>query len=181
MAWFVVVGSIGLLIIVLSLVFDDMFEGVFDALDIDVGAGLFSTPVIGSFLAAFGLVGSLVVSSTPAGSGIAALAGVVAGVVMGGVAFVVTRALMGMPTDEPVRLSDMVGKEAVVVSAIPQDGFGEVTLVHLGQRMKLNARSPRAVARGETVVVVAVHSASSVVVEDAGSFWDRPAPLQQGE
>lgn len=181
MTAFLVVGAVGLLIVIASFVLDDLFEGVFDALDIDVGGGLFSTPVIGSFLAAFGFAGALVLASTSAGPTLAAVVGLGAGGVMGGAALAITRALINMPTDEPVRLSDIVGKEAVVVSSIPDGGLGEVSLVHAGQRMKLNARADGPIARGAAVVITAVQSASSVVVEDADKFWGRPASLQQGE
>ena len=137
--------------------------------------------MIGSFLAAFGFGGALVLSATDAGAGPAALVGAVAGVALGGVALVITRALMHMPTDEPVRFADLVGRPGVVVSPIPMDGFGEVSLVHLGQRMKLNARASKAIAGGRDVVVIAVSSASSVVVEEATDFWGPAAPLPQGE
>ncbi|HEX7168013.1 MAG TPA: NfeD family protein [Acidimicrobiales bacterium] len=181
MTWFLVVGGLGLLIVLASLVLEDVFEGLFDALDIDSGAGVFSTPVIGSFLAAFGFGGALVLGSTTAGPAVAAGAGMAAGITMGAIALAITRALMRMATDEPFRLGDLVGKQARVVTPIPPSGYGEVVVSHLGQQMKLNARAERPIARGTDVVVLAVQSASSVVVEEAAEFWGLPAPRQQGE
>ena len=181
MTWFVVIGAVGLLLVVASLVLDDVFEGVFEALDIDVGAGLFSTPVVGSFLAAFGFGAALFLATTDVGVTVAAGAGTAAGVAIGGTALVATRALMRMPTDEPVRLADLVGKQAKVVTAIPAGGYGEIALVHGGQHMKLNARAEGSIRHGTSVVVLEVQSASSVVVEEATEFWGLSAPRQQGE
>lgn len=174
MTVFLVIGGVGLLIVLLSLVFDDLFDFI------DLGGDLFSTPVIGSFLAAFGFAGALTMS-TGAGVGLGSLVGVGSGVALGWAAWVITRGFMRMQTDEPVRLTDIVGKTAVVVSAIPTGGYGEVRVDHAGQPMKLNARieTGGSAPVGGRVVVVAVNSASSVVVEAEGDFWGQPAPLEQ--
>ena len=179
--WFAVIGSIGLFIVVGSLVLGDLLEGAFEALDIDAGGGMFSTPVIGSFLAAFGFGAVLVRTSSEAGPGVAAAGGAAGGLVMAAIALWITKSLMHMTTDESVRTEDVVGKPAVVVSAIPAGGLGEVSLVHLGQRMKYSARADTAIPYGGDVVVVAVTSSSSLIVEAATDFWGAPASLNQGE
>ncbi len=180
-SWFVVIGSLGLLMVVGSLVLGDLLEGAFESLDIDAGGGAFSTPVLGSFLAAFGFGAVLVRTSSDAGPGVAAVGGAAGGLVMGAVALWITRSLMHMATDDPVRTNDVVGKTAVVVSAIPAGGLGEVSLVHLGQRLKYSARAAAAIPFGCEVVVIAVTSSASVVVEAATDFWGASAPLNQGE
>ena len=180
-AWFAVIGSLGLLVVVGSLLLGDLLEGVFDSLDIDVGGGMFSTPVIGSFLAAFGFGAVLVRTSSDAGPAIAAAGGAMGGLVMAAIALWITRSLMHMATDDSVRTEDVVGKPAVVVSAIPAGGLGEVSLVHLGQRMKYSARADTGLPYGADVVVVSVTSSSSLVVEAATDFWGAPASLDQGE
>lgn len=180
-AWFALVGLIGVAMVVGSLVLGDLLEGVFESLDIDVGGGMFSTPVLGSFLAAFGLSAVLVMTSSEAGADTAALAGVAGGVVLASASLWITRSFMHMATDDSVRTDDVVGKPAVVVSAIPADGLGEVSLVHLGQRLKYSARSTTPIPYGGAVVVVAVLSSSSVRVEAAEDFWGPSAPLNKGE
>jgi membrane protein implicated in regulation of membrane protease activity len=179
--WFGVIGAIGLAVVIGSLVLGDLLEGAFESLDIDVGGGMFSTPVIGSFLAAFGFGAVLVLTTSDAGSGIAALSGAGGGLVLGGISLWITRSLMHMSTDDPVRTDDVVGKPGVVVSAIPGGGLGEITLVHLGQRLKYSARADTAIPYGSAVVVVAVLSSSSVMVEASTDFWGPPASLNQGE
>ena len=180
-AWFAVVGSIGLLMVVGSLVLGDLLEGAFESLDIDVGGGMFSTPVLGSFFATFGFGAVLVRTSSDAGPGLAAAGGAIGGLVMAAIALWITRSLMHMTTDESVRTEDVVGKPAVVVSAIPASGLGEISLVHLGQRMKYSARADTAIPYGGNVVVVAVTSSSSVIVEAATDFWGATASLNEGE
>ena len=181
MTGFLVIGAIGLVLVVGSLVLGDVFEGLFDSFDIDAGGGLFSTPVIGTFLAALGFTAALTMSATGAPALVGLAAGTGAGVALGAAALKITRALMRMNTDEPVRVGDMVGASATVVSPIPEGGFGEVTLVHHGQRMKLHARASSAVPTGTSVVVVAVNSPSSVFVEREHEFWGPPASLEQGD
>jgi membrane protein implicated in regulation of membrane protease activity len=180
-AWFAVIGAIGLAMVVMSLVLGDLLEGLFESLGIDAGGGLFSTPVVGSFLGAFGFGAVLIRTASDTGPGLAAAGGAIGGVFMGAIALWITRSLMHMETDPSVRTDDVIGKTGTVVSAIPAGGLGEVRLVHLGQPLKLSARADVAVPYGTDVVVVAVTSSSSVVVQAATDFWGDPAPLNQGE
>ena len=166
MVGYIVIGSIGLAIVMLSLVIGEVMDGVFEAFDLD-GGGLLSTPVIGSFLAAFGFGAALLMYGAEVSAGIGALGGLGSGVVVGGVAFAITRSLINMPTDAPVRTADLVGKPGTVVTRIPEGGLGEVTVNHAGQHLKLNARAGEPLAAGVPVVVTAVTSTSSVVVRRA--------------
>ncbi len=164
---FVVVGAIGVAIVVVSLLFGDVLDGVLESAHFDVGDGLLSTPVLGAFLTAFGFGGALLLN------GMESLAwatggGVAAGVALGGITAWFVRVLVNMPTDATPRTSDLVGSLGTVVTPIPANGFGEVTVRTAGQRVKLNARADGAVATGTTVVVVDVTSPTSVVVTESG-------------
>lgn len=174
MSGYILIGGVGLLLVVVSLVLDDFLDGVFDALSIDTGSGLFSAPVIGSFLAALGFGAALIDSAGDVATPVALAGGLAAGVVMAGAALWITRSLMLMPTDEPVRMSDLVGKAATVVTRVPSGGYGEISLTHLGQRMKLNARAADPIPAGTAVVITEVTSASSVLVEPETAFWGTP-------
>lgn len=171
MTVFLVLGIAGSALVVLSLVLGEVFEGVFDALDIDAGSGVFSAPVIGAFLAAAGFGGALVMGRTNGGVLAGTLAGGAAGCVIATLALLLTRSLMHMPTDAAVRLADLVGKTGIVVTRIPEGGLGEISLVHLGQRMKLSARAQAPVPAHTKVVVIEVASPSSVFVEPEATFW----------
>lgn len=167
MTGFLVIGALGLVIVLASLVLGDVLDGVFDAFDADFGHGVLSAPVIGSFLAAFGFGAALIMTATGIGAAGGALGGVASGVVIGALALFMTRALMNMPTDPPVRTADLVGTTGVVITPIPQGGLGEVSLTHAGHIAKLSARAAEPVEAGTTVVVTQVTSSSSVYVRPA--------------
>jgi hypothetical protein len=160
---FIVVGVVGLVLLLVSLLLGDVLDGVFDALDLDTG-GYLSGPAIGAFLAAFGFGAAVISYNTDWGTGGSALGGLGVGAVIGGVVGLATRSLINMPTDAPVRAADLVGANATVVTRIPEKGFGEVTLVYAGQFMKLAARADGSLGEGTPVVVTSVLSSTSVVV-----------------
>ena len=59
-----------------------------------------------------------------------------------------------------------------VVTPVPAEGFGEITVRHGGQLLKLNASSDSGpIARSTTVVILEVTSPSSVVVADDAALW----------
>ena len=163
MIGYIVIGSIGLALVVISLAIGEIFDSVFDAFDID-GGGIFSTPVIGSFLAAFGFGAALIIYTADPGPGVSALGGLGSGLLIGGIALLMTRNLMNMPTDDPVKTSGLVGRTGSVVTRIPADGYGEISVTYAGQYMKVSARAPEPIPAGVRVVVTDVTSASSVVV-----------------
>ncbi len=164
---FIIVGAVGLAIVVISVLFGDLLDGVFEFEHFELGDGLLSTPVIGAFLAAFGAGGALLLNGLkvpilPAMAGAA-----VAGLVVGGVTLAVLRSLMHMPTDATPRTGDLVGSMGRVVTRIPDGGLGEITVISAGQRLKLSARSDAPVANGANVIVVDVLSPTSVVVTES--------------
>lgn len=162
---FLIIGAVGLGIIVVALVLGEVLDGVFEAVDADVGGGVFSTPVLGAFLAAFGFGGALILYTADTGVVAAAFGGLASGVVVGGIAYLIVRSLVNMPTDENVRTVDMVGVTGTVVTRIPPGGLGEVTVRHAGQLLKLSARSEHELQGGTPVVITAVMSSSAVLVD----------------
>jgi membrane protein implicated in regulation of membrane protease activity len=165
MTVFLVIGGVGLVFLLLSLIVGDWLEGVFGALEVDLdGGGLISGPVLGAFAAAFGLGGAAVLSTTDAPLVVAALGGLLTGLVIGYLAWRVTKALMHMPTDEPVRTADLLGKSGRVVTPIPANGLGEILVRHAGQPLKLSGRAPQALPAGTAVIITQIISTSSVEV-----------------
>lgn len=164
MTVFIVIGAIGLAIVGVSLVVGEVFDGVFD---FDAGSGLFSAPVIGAFLAAFGFGAALTMSSADIGAFGGSLAGLASGIVVGGLAWFMVRSLLQMPTENPVRTTDLEGKTAMVITRIPEGGMGEVSITHQGHLMKLYARASEPIDAGAPVHIEAVTSSSSVFVKRA--------------
>lgn len=164
MAVFWVVGGLGALLLLVSLVFGDLLDGVFDGLDL--GGGFFSTEVIGAFLAAFGLVGGLLSGPVGASGLLAVGAGAGAGVALGAGALWFSRGLRRMPTDATPTQAAYQGLLGEVITSIPAAGFGEVVVRTHGHRLKLAAQSIEPVARGATVVVVEALSSTAVLVAE---------------
>ncbi len=167
MTGFIVIGAVGLAVVLVSLVLGEVFEGIFDAFDLDFGGGIFSGPVLGSFLAAFGFGAALIMFATGAGATLGALGGLASGGVVGGIALAIMRTLINMPTDETVTTTSLEGTPGTVITRIPPQGYGEVTIRHHGKLHKYNARAEEELPAGTQVEVTVVLSSSSVMVKRA--------------
>lgn len=175
---FVVCSILGVGLLLLGLVVGELFEGLlegfFDALDLD-GGGFLSLPVVGAFIAAFG-IGGLVVGAATDDSAALSLAGAgVGGLVVGALAVRLTRAFLDMPTDATPASSDFMGQIGRVVTPIA-GGRGEVMLRLGGSPQKLAALAEPGVeiGRGDEVVVIEVVSASAVRVIPATDILEKP-------
>ncbi|MGW0119890.1 hypothetical protein [Streptomyces sp. NPDC003327] len=163
MGWFLGLGIAGLVLLVLSLVFDGVLEGVLDG--IGGGAdGLLSLPVVAGFVSALGFTGAIVLGTTGTGAGVAAGAGAVAGVVVASLTWRFGRALTRDGAAPAPRAEDLAGSTGSVVTAIPAGGYGEVLLYLAGQPVKYAAKADVPVVRGAEVWVESVLSATSVSV-----------------
>lgn len=158
-----IIGAVGVGLLLLSLLFGDFLDGVFDGLDVD-GGGLLSTEVVGAFLGAFGFGGALLRSSAGVALPLAIAGGLLAGLIGGGIALFVVRSFIHMRTDATPRSADLTGKLGRVVTRIPDGGLGEITVSHHGQRLKLSARAETPIDSGSDVVIVDVLSPTSVLV-----------------
>lgn len=159
MLLFISIGLAGVVLLVISALFD----GVIDIFDL--GDGLLSGPAIASFVGAFGFAGALAVRA--GASPVAAVAvGTVSGVAMGAVAGLAARSLMRMQTDVTPSSESYVGLTGTVVTQIAAGSIGEVSLVVAGHPKKMNARSSdgSAVPAGTSVLVVSVPSPTLVLV-----------------
>lgn len=164
MAIFLVLGVVGLVVIVLSLVVGDLNSGVLDGLGLD----WFSTEVVGGFVSALGFAGAIAVQSG-APDGVAVAVGVAAGVVFGAAAAGLTRLVRGGGTDDVPAVDDAVGREGRVLSPVPEEGFGSVEVWLGGHTLRLNARSDLALDAGTRVHVTGVLSPTAVKVSPVWS------------
>ncbi|MEU8680414.1 hypothetical protein [Streptomyces sp. NPDC048611] len=164
MTWFLGLGIAGIVLLVLSLVFDGVLEGAFGGALDGLFDGLLSLPVIAGFLSMFGFSGAILLGGTGLGPGAAAGIGVFAGAAAGWLAWKFSRVLMRDQTDATPRQEDLIGTAGSVVTAIPADGYGEVLIRLGGHPVKLAAKSAVPVARGAEVWVEAPLSSTSVAV-----------------
>lgn len=160
MTLFLGLGIAGIVLLVLSLIFDGVLEGLFgDFLD-----GLLSLPAIAGFVSMLGFGGVIVLGTTELGVVGATVIGALAGLVTGWVVLKLSRALMREQTDATPRSADLVGTAGSVVTAIPVGGYGEVLVYLGGQPLKLAAKSVAPLARGTDIWVEASLSSTSVSV-----------------
>jgi membrane-bound ClpP family serine protease len=156
---FVVIGVVGLLLLGVSLLLGDLLDGVGDVIPSD----LFSTEVIGGFVAALGFGGAAADSAGAPGV-VAWPVGIAAGVLFGWFAAWLTRLVKGGGSDATLSTDDSVGRSGRVVSAIPEDGFGSVTIAVGGHTLRLNARADAPIDPGTEVHVTGVISPTAVTV-----------------
>lgn len=155
---FLILGSVGVVLLLITLLLGDFLDGV-----LDFGGDLVSGPALAGFLGAFGFGGALAMEAG-ASTGLAAVVGLAVGAVIGLGAGWGSAQLKKGGDESTVRTGSLVGRPATVVTTIPEGGFGTVSIVAAGHITSLNARSPETLAAGTPVVITAVLSATSVAV-----------------
>jgi membrane protein implicated in regulation of membrane protease activity len=161
---FIAVGVIGVVLLLVSILFDDMLDAVFP----DVGIG---GAEVGAFLAAFGLFGWAIDENSDVSIGLALVGALVGGVALGYLTYRFGKALWNMPTDATPTAGATVGAEGRVVTTITAGRVGEVLVSLGGQPVKFYATSDADVGTGARVVVIAIESETKVRVEPAERFW----------
>ncbi|CAN5686263.1 hypothetical protein BH11ACT8_BH11ACT8_15300 [soil metagenome] len=164
MTAYLILGVVGLVIISISLLVGDLFDGILDGL----GADWFSTEVVGGFVSALGFGGAIAVSAGAPGA-VAVVVGIVVGTVFAFGAAWLTRLVKGGGTDEAPRTSDVIGHEGVVVSEVPPTGFGTVEVRIGGHTLRFNASADLGLEAGTRVHVTEVLSPTAVSVSPVWS------------
>ncbi|MBQ1110985.1 NfeD family protein [Streptomyces anulatus] len=164
MTIFLGLGIAGIVLLALSLIFGGILEGLFDGVLDGLFDGLLSLPVIAGFISMLGFGGAIVLGSTGAGTFLATVVGVAAGLVAAVLTWKLSKALMRDQTTATPRGSDLIGTSGSVVTAIPAEGYGEVLLRLGGQPVKYAAKSATPVARGTEIWVEEALSTTSVAV-----------------
>jgi membrane-bound ClpP family serine protease len=156
---FLIIGGLGVLILAIGLL------GL-DFLDID---GPVSVEAIAAMLGVFGFAAAVASATldarTPVPLLTAAGVGVLVAIPAGWLALRLAQAARRMSTDAtPVR-DDLIGLIGMVVTPIPEQGYGEIRVVLGGQPVKLYATADSAVPTGTKVFVITVSTETSVFVE----------------
>ncbi|MBW3359569.1 NfeD family protein [Streptomyces microflavus] len=164
MTFFLGLGIAGIVLLALSLIFGGVLEGMLDGVLDGLFDGLLSLPVIAGFVSMLGFGGAIMLGTTGAGTFVATVVGIAAGVVAAWLTWKFSQALMRDQTSATRRGGDLVGTSGTVVTAIPADGYGEVMLRLAGTPVKYAAKSPTPVVRGTEIWVEAELSTTSVAV-----------------
>lgn len=133
---FLGIALLGFGFLVISLFFGELFDHLGADFDHDLdhgGPGFFSPRVMSVFITAFGAAGAIAtqygLSPVPA-SGI----GFVSGLTFATLIFYFARFLYGQQASTKLEGTDMVGKTARVVVAIPKGGVGQVR-IQIGEEL----------------------------------------------
>ena len=145
------IAGVALLLLVVNFLAGDAFDGALDS--VGLGDGFVSATAILSFLACFGIVGGIVMSSTSASALVASIAGVGAGLVGAAAATWATNALRDGPTAHQITSDDYVDLPATVTTSIPVGGPGQIHLTVAGHPTALAAYAQTALPAGTRVVV----------------------------
>ena len=162
-------------LLLLTLIFDDIFGGILNVLHagFDLG-GVSPTPVLLGFLAMFGIGGLLGVHGFGVTVGIATLIALGTGLIGAGVVFGAFRVLRGAESSDTFSLQDMVGSTGRVSVAIPANRFGTVLISFAGASHNMTATSDAEIPAGRVVKVVAV-AGSNLVVAPASTVTSEGA------
>jgi hypothetical protein len=161
----VLLGTLGLLVVVLGLVFGELLDGAVEGLlPGDVAPGL--TTALAAALSAFGFGAALALRGSSLPTSAALGLGAVGAVAVGVAAFLLSRAVIGREVAAPSG-DALYGVFGALVTPVPKDGYGEVSVVVHGTRRKLSARAEQPLPAGASVYVLEVLSETSVLVAPA--------------
>lgn len=169
---FAVIGGVGFLFLLVSLVIGDVFDAV--GLDLDGGPdgtdfGLLDSRVISVFVTAFGGFG-VIGNQMGYGAVGASVIGLLGGLVFGGVVSAFGRFLIGQQASSSVTDNDLVGRDAQVTVAIKAGSVGQIMTRIGDERVERLARSRdgQEISLGSIVKVAAI-AGDSVIVEQERS------------
>lgn len=164
MTTFLVIGGIGVVLMVVTLVLGEILDGL---LEFDFAAGLesdvFSTGGIAGLLGGVGF-GGVIGLSISNSMIIAIVVGIVVGLLLAFMAGRLTGWLRRQSSAGTHSTQSLVGVEAQVLTAIPADGYGQIRVRRSGHTYTLNAKSSLPLEQGTRVWIAGVLSATSVEV-----------------
>ena len=173
MTIFLIIGAIGFLFLLISLVVGDVFEAFGFDFDPDLDGsgdfGLFDSRVIAIFLTAFGGGGTIAAAlgyGTPASLG----AGFLGGIVFGAIVFYFGKFLHSQQASSAVRLEEMLGRSAEVIVSIKPGQVGQISCRVGEERIEklARARDGREIKAGALVRIDSIASDSVIVSADDG-------------
>ncbi|HLL99933.1 MAG TPA: hypothetical protein VK400_02680 [Pyrinomonadaceae bacterium] len=168
---FLIIGGIGFLFLLISLVVGDVFDalGLDFSLDASHDFGIFDSRVISVFLVAFGGFGALGVQMG-FGAATSSLLGLLGGVAFGAVVFFFGKFLYGQQSTSSVRAEDLIGRTAQVVVNIKPDQLGQISCRVGDEKVEKLARTVggEEIKAGQLVRIESIGSDSVIVSVDSG-------------
>lgn len=142
MTIFLVIGGLGFLFLLLSLIVSDIFDAIgFDlSLDTSHDFGIFDSRVIAIFLTAFGGFGAIGISLGWGAVG-GSLFGLLGGFIFGAVVFYFGKLLYNQQSSSSVAPEDLIGRTAQVIVNIKPDQLGQISCNIGEERVEKLART----------------------------------------
>ena len=173
---FAVAALVGGVLLLITVVFDDVLGGLLDGFGFDIG-GTTITPILLGFIGMFGAGGLFATQVLDLHGAQAAIVGVVSGVAGAVLAGALFGFLRRSESGEPFKIGDLVGDEAYVSVAIPAGRYGSALVKKEGQTHEFAATAEHDIPAGRTVRVTGVAGAAIIVQEQTAAA---PAPAGEG-
>jgi membrane protein implicated in regulation of membrane protease activity len=169
LALFVIIGGLGFVFLLISLVVGDIFEmfggGPEIGVDSGIDFGFLDSRVLAVFITAFGGFGAIG-AQLGFGALVSSLIGLLGGVVFGGIVSLFGRFLIGQQASSSVTDNDLIGRTVQVTVAIRSGEIGQITARIGDERIERIARSSSGEEiKAGTIVTVAAIAGDSVIVE----------------
>lgn len=170
---FVICLAVGGILLLVTVLLDDILGGLLDFLNFDFDLGGVSLmPLLLAFVAMFGVGGLIGTQALGLGTGPASLVGGLFGLAGAGVVFALFGFLKRAEAPQAFSLSDLVGHSGRVTVGIAAGRNGSVLLSHAGASHELTATADVDVSVGSIVAVTDVVGGTLIV---------RPAAPVPGE
>jgi membrane-bound ClpP family serine protease len=155
---------VGGALLLLTLIFDDLFGGLFGALHLGFDiTGVSPTPILLGFVAMFGIGGLFGLHSLGLSTAFSTLIALLTGSLGGGVVLIAFKALHSAEGSSTFSLQEMVGATAYVSVGILANHYGTVLISFAGSSHSLGATADVAIPSGKSVKVIGVAGNNLVV------------------
>jgi membrane protein implicated in regulation of membrane protease activity len=161
---FGVAALVGGVLLLITVVFDDILGGLLDGIGFDIGGTSF-TPILLGFIGMFGAGGLFATQVLDLHGAQAAIVGVISGAGGAAIAAGLFGVLRRSESAEPFKLADLVGESVFVTVGIPANRFGSVLAKREGQTHEFSATADRDIPAGRTVKVTGV-AGNGLIVHD---------------
>ena len=162
---FAVAALVGGVLLLITVVFDDILGGLLDGLGFDVG-GTSITPILLGFVGMFGAGGLFATQVLDVHGAQAAIVGVVSGIAGAAIAAGLFGVLKRSESGEPFSVGDLVGDEVYVSVAIPAGRYGTIIAKKEGMTHEFGATADEDIPAGRTVRVTGTAGTGVIVTDD---------------
>jgi membrane protein implicated in regulation of membrane protease activity len=173
---FVVCLAVGGILLLVTVLLDDILGGLLDWMHVDFDLGGVSLmPLLLAFVAMFGVGGLIGTEALGLGTGPASLVGAVSGVIGAAIVFTLFSILRRAEAPQAFSLTDLVGRHGRVTVGIPAGRNGSVLLSYGGASHALTATADVDIPAGSMVTVADAVGGTLIVRpdgQDAGGRTD---------